>query len=112
MGNGNESSEQHNDLIVIGGAAGLAAAFRARFRKADVAVIQESPIGGDCTFTGSVPSKALLAAAAHGLDFGEVMKSVEQVAAAEDAEVLRGRGIGVIGGRGRLGSPRRGKPTV
>jgi pyruvate/2-oxoglutarate dehydrogenase complex dihydrolipoamide dehydrogenase (E3) component len=117
MGHGKNSTKQHKDLIVIGGgAAGLGAAFRAKFRKADVAVVQEGRIGGDCTFTGCVPSKALLAAAGRGLAFGDAMKSVEaaveQVAAAEDAEVLRARGIGVIEGRGRLGSPRRGTPTV
>ena len=31
---------------------------------------ERSPLGGDCTFTGCVPSKTLLAAAAQGLDFG------------------------------------------
>ncbi len=53
------------DLLVIGsGSAGLQAAkVAARFGKS-VAIIEKAPVfGGDCTWTGCVPSKTLLAAA-------------------------------------------------
>jgi pyruvate/2-oxoglutarate dehydrogenase complex dihydrolipoamide dehydrogenase (E3) component len=53
------------DLIIIGaGAAGLIAADFARNLGADVALIEADRIGGDCTWTGCVPSKSLLKAAA------------------------------------------------
>lgn len=95
------------DLLVIGGgAAGLAAAFGARWRGKRVTIVQDGPIGGDCTFTGCVPSKALLAAAAAGHSFDRAMSdvrgAVDAVAAEESAEALKVRGIDVIEGRGRF----------
>ncbi|MGH3002600.1 MAG: FAD-dependent oxidoreductase, partial [Gaiellaceae bacterium] len=50
------------DVIVIGGGtAGLTAALAARVEGASVALIEAEPrIGGDCTFRGCVPSKALI----------------------------------------------------
>ena len=52
------------DLIVIGaGSAGLTAARFARQLGLSVAMIERSRVGGDCTWTGCVPSKALLKAA-------------------------------------------------
>lgn len=52
------------DLIVVGGgSAGLTAAkFAATFGKS-VCLVEGSRVGGDCTWTGCVPSKTLLAAA-------------------------------------------------
>lgn len=54
------------DLLVVGGgSAGLTAAkFAARFGKS-VAIVEKAKLGGDCTWTGCVPSKALLASAAR-----------------------------------------------
>ena len=52
------------DLVVIGGgSAGLTAAkFAATFGKSAV-IIEQAKLGGDCTWTGCVPSKALLKSA-------------------------------------------------
>ena len=96
-----------HDLIVVGGgAAGLGAARAALWAGADVAMVTDSAPGGDCTFTGCVPSKTLLAAARDGLDFAEAMArvraTVEHIAATESAEVLRAEGATVIEGRARL----------
>ena len=96
-----------HDLIVVGGgAAGLAAVRAARWAGADVAMVTDSAPGGDCTFTGCVPSKTLLAASRDGLGFAEAMArvraTVEHIAATESAEVLRAEGATVIEGRGRL----------
>ena len=96
-----------HDLIVVGGgAAGLGAVRAALWAGADVALVTDEAPGGDCTFTGCVPSKTLLAAARDGLDFGAAMArvraAVEQVAATESAEILRGQGATVIEGRARL----------
>lgn len=96
-----------HDLVVVGaGAAGLAAAHTGRLRGASVCIVQDGPVGGDCTWTGCIPSKTLLAAAAHGASFDEAMARVRatvlDVAASESAAVLREQGIAVIEGRGRL----------
>ncbi len=98
------------DLVVIGGgAAGLVAAREARRRKASVVIVQDGPIGGDCTFTGCVPSKALLAAAARRDSFAVAMASVrravDHIAATEDAPALAKAGIDTIEGRARLRGP-------
>jgi pyruvate/2-oxoglutarate dehydrogenase complex dihydrolipoamide dehydrogenase (E3) component len=82
------------DVVVIGGgAAGLAAAGAAV--RAQVRVLLVGEIGGDCTFTGCVPSKTLIDAAAHGVPFADAMArvraTVARIAATETAEVLRGR---------------------
>ncbi|MGH9193928.1 MAG: FAD-dependent oxidoreductase, partial [Acidimicrobiales bacterium] len=45
------------DLVVIGGgAAGITAAREGARRGARTALVQDGPVGGDCTFTGCVPS--------------------------------------------------------
>ena len=50
-------------LIICGGSAGLTAAkFAATFGKS-VTIIEKAKLGGDCTWTGCVPSKTLLAIA-------------------------------------------------
>jgi pyruvate/2-oxoglutarate dehydrogenase complex dihydrolipoamide dehydrogenase (E3) component len=59
------------EIIVIGGGtAGITAALAARAQGRTVALVEREPrLGGDCTFYGCVPSKALLATAklAHEL---------------------------------------------
>ncbi len=100
------------ELVVIGGGAGgLVAAREARRRGARVAIVQDGPLGGDCTFTGCVPSKALLAAAARGLRFDDAMarvhRAVATIAATEDAAALSRDGIDVISGFARFTSPDR-----
>src|SRR5690349_4031829 len=50
-----------HDLIIIGaGSGGLTAARFAARLGAKVALVEKHRIGGDCTWTGCVPSKALL----------------------------------------------------
>lgn len=93
-------------IVIGGGAAGLAAAEAAAHGKARVLLVAEGEIGGDCTFTGCVPSKTLIAAAAQGLSFPDAMArvraTVARIAATENESVLRGQGIEVLRGRARL----------
>ena len=96
-----------HDLIVVGGgAAGLGAVRAALWAGAEVALITDSAPGGDCTFTGCVPSKTLLAAARDGLGFTEAMarvrSTVAHIAATESVEVLQREGATVVEGRARL----------
>ena len=80
------------DLLVIGGgSAGIGAAkYAAKFGKR-VALIEKDRLGGDCTWTGCVPSKTLLASAkrAHaartassfGVSTGEVTVDMRAIKA-------------------------------
>ena len=52
------------DVIVIGGgSAGLYAATAAKSQGAKVCLIEKSKLGGECTWTGCIPSKALIKSA-------------------------------------------------
>lgn len=95
------------DLIIIGGGgAGISAARDGVRRGAHTLLITDGPPGGDCTFTGCVPSKTLLAAAERGDSFSDAMAAVhsaiDTIAAAEDADTLRREGFDVVDGRGEF----------
>ena len=96
-----------HDLIVIGGgAAGLAAARAGQWTSSDTLMVTDGPPGGDCTFTGCVPSKTLLSAARDGDGFtaamARVQATVDRIAATETSDVLRAHGTQVIEARARL----------
>ncbi len=58
------------DLVIVGaGSAGIVAAKFAGRVGAKVALVDSGRIGGDCTWTGCVPSKALIRAARAAYDF-------------------------------------------
>ena len=95
-----------NLLVIGGGAGGIGAAQAAARRGASVTIVQDGPIGGDCTFTGCVPSKTLLAAAASGASFDDAMARVRsvvgEIAANEDDRAMAAQGIEVLHGRAEL----------
>ena len=108
------------DLIVIGsGSAGLVAARFARQLGLSVGMVERSRVGGDCTWTGCIPSKALLKAAgiAHSIrtadrfglpgispevDLRTVMERIRSVIGhiydTESPDVLASEGVDVISG--------------
>ena len=115
------------DLVIIGaGSAGLTAAGLAVQLGARVALVEKHRIGGDCTWTGCVPSKTLLKAAkvAHEMrtadhfgltavepkvDLKSVMAHVRDVVAEvyreESPDALRADGIDVFLGAARFLDP-------
>lgn len=98
------------DLLVIGGgAAGMAAARTAVRLERSVLLVQDGPVGGDCTFTGCVPSKTLIESAHDRVPFEQAMHAVRstvaRIAATETADVLRAEGVQVLEGRARLTAP-------
>jgi pyruvate/2-oxoglutarate dehydrogenase complex dihydrolipoamide dehydrogenase (E3) component len=82
------------DVVVIGaGAAGLGAARAAVRRGAKTLLVSDSEPGGDCTFTGCVPSKTLIESARSGASYAVAAQRIRDViaaiAATEDADTLR-----------------------
>ncbi|MCA1605815.1 MAG: FAD-dependent oxidoreductase, partial [Acidobacteria bacterium] len=72
------------DLIVIGGgSAGLVVAGGAAQLGARVALVEKKALGGDCLYTGCVPSKTFIRSARfaadvrRGEDFGFVTPTLE-----------------------------------
>jgi pyruvate/2-oxoglutarate dehydrogenase complex dihydrolipoamide dehydrogenase (E3) component len=115
-------SETYDIIIIGGGSAGLIAADFAVQLDTKVALVEKHRIGGDCTWTGCVPSKTLLKVAnvAHEIrtadryglapsepeiDLKKVMTHVQavidEIYKHETPEVLRAKGIDVF-----IGSPR------
>lgn len=112
------------DLVIIGaGSGGLTAAGFAAQLGARVALVEKGRIGGDCTWTGCVPSKALLKVAkvAHEVRTasrfgiaaeppivdmakvrGYVRQCIEQVYRFETPDQLAKQGIEVIQGAARF----------
>jgi pyruvate/2-oxoglutarate dehydrogenase complex dihydrolipoamide dehydrogenase (E3) component len=115
-----ENSELTPDLCVIGaGVGGLSAAAAAAAMGAPVVLIEKGRVGGQNLNTGSVPSKALRAAAQHaealrngvrfgvksvrsGIDFAavnaHVRGAIESIAPQESAERFTGLGVRVLTG--------------
>lgn len=115
------------DLLVVGGGtAGIVAAKTAAGFGASVLLVERDRTGGDCLWTGCVPSKALLAAAhaaadarsaAHlgvhvetvRVDFAEVMAHVRLAIAAieptDSPAALRAAGVRVVHGTALLTGP-------
>lgn len=111
------------DLVVIGGgSAGLIAARTARLLGATVALIERSRLGGDCLWTGCVPSKALIARAreheaarrlagtdASRADDGAIFDAVDtardRLAAGDSEASLTRDGVAVIRGSARFTGP-------
>ena len=67
------STTRYDFVVIGGGSAGLTAARFAASRGRSVAIIEVNRLGGDCTWTGCVPSKALIRAArvAHEANNGQ-----------------------------------------
>ncbi|WP_394551914.1 dihydrolipoyl dehydrogenase [Agromyces sp. MMS24-JH15] len=116
-------SEQHFDLVVLGGGSGgYAAALRAAELGSSVALIEKGKLGGTCLHRGCIPTKALLHAAEVADSTRESARfgiratfegvDIDQVSAYRDSIItskwkglqglIKARGITVVEGEGRL----------
>lgn len=98
------------DLIVVGGGpGGMAAAWAAARAGLRPLLVQLGPIGGECTFSGCVPSKTVIEAAARAASFGEAMgearRVVANLAGGEDDQVFHREGVDVLHGWATFRSP-------
>lgn len=89
------------DICVIGaGSGGLSVAAGAVQMGAQVVLIEGHKMGGDCLNYGCVPSKALLSAAAKGLDWtaahAHVRDSIDRIAPNDSQTRFEGLGCTVI----------------
>ena len=112
------------DLIVIGGgSAGLVASKTAAGFGARVLLIERARLGGDCLWTGCVPSKALIAAAhdaataarlgvngGRGATFrsarASVQHAIQTIAPVDSREALEADGVAVGAGQATFTSGR------
>jgi pyruvate/2-oxoglutarate dehydrogenase complex dihydrolipoamide dehydrogenase (E3) component len=116
------------DLVIVGmGSAGLVAAEFAARLDLRVAAVEADRLGGDCLWTGCVPSKTLLAAAKaaqtmrtadrHGLTpvepqiepsrvWRRIREVQERIASTDDSpEWFEAMGVELVSGRARLAGP-------
>lgn len=117
---------EHDLVVVGGGTAGLVSAAGAAYLGARPAIVEREALGGDCLWTGCVPSKALLATArlAAGMadaprlglaahapahDFAAIMARMREargvVARHDDPERFRSMGVAVHLGEARFTGP-------
>ncbi|WP_336924153.1 dihydrolipoyl dehydrogenase family protein [Aquipuribacter sp. SD81] len=93
-------------VVVGGGGAGLAAARTAAAAGARTTLVSAGPLGGDCTWTGCVPSKALLERTALGEGWERARTHLldvrARIAATEDATALARDDVATLAGTARL----------
>ncbi len=103
------------DLVVVGGGtAGIVAAKTAADTGASVLLVERHRTGGDCLWTGCVPSKTLLGQAhrsdAAGVDFGAAMarvhRAIETIEPVDSPTDLRRAGVAVVHAEARFSGPR------
>lgn len=115
-----------NLIVIGGGSAGLVAAYTAAVARARVTLIERDRLGGDCLYTGCVPSKALIRSARLlsqsrrprdfgfrrmdvEFDFAEVMDRVHRVIRRiephDAAERYTALGVECIQGEARITTP-------
>ncbi len=119
-------SEQNFDIVILGaGSGGYAAALRASELGFSVALVEKNKLGGTCLHVGCIPTKALLHSAEvadfaresakygvtatfEGIDIAAVTAYREGIVSSKYKGLqglIKGRGITVVEGEGRLASP-------
>jgi pyruvate/2-oxoglutarate dehydrogenase complex dihydrolipoamide dehydrogenase (E3) component len=118
--------ERYDLAVIGGGTAGLVSAAVSAGIGARTALVEQHRLGGECLWTGCVPSKAIIRSASvlhairraadYGIDavqaradFGRVMERVHAIIGRiqphDSPERFRGMGVDVVEGRARFVSP-------
>lgn len=99
-------SKTYKATVIGAGSGGLTLAIGLAGFGHDIALVEASNVGGDCTNVGCVPSKALLHAAAAGVDepFRYVRDKRDELNEREDHEMVEHDQIDLVRGNGRLTS--------
>ncbi|HEX4575655.1 MAG TPA: FAD-dependent oxidoreductase [Gemmatimonadales bacterium] len=110
-------TDHTHDIIVIGGGtAGLVTAAGAAALGAKAALVERAALGGDCLWTGCVPSKALIAFARKRQLSGVgtwadavawLRSARDRIAMHDDPQRFRGLGVDVILSPARVAGPER-----
>ncbi len=106
-----QPKHDHYDLVVIGaGAGGLVTSGGAAQLGARTLLIEQHRLGGECLYTGCVPSKALIASAAHGPKNwpsaqAAVRGAITTIEPHDSPERFEGFGVEVVIGRAEFDSP-------
>ncbi len=121
-----DNAENNFDVVILGaGSGGYACALRAAQLGLSVALVEKDKVGGTCLHIGCIPTKALLHAAEvadsareseqfgvnatlEGIDMGGVNKYKDGVVSRLYkglTGLVKGRGITVVEGEGRLVAP-------
>lgn len=105
----------YNTIVIGGGAAGLVSSLITSALKAKVALIEKEKMGGDCLYTGCVPSKSLIHSARLArmrgtvLDFDQVIKQIKKVQAEiephDSKERYTAMGVDCVSGIAEILSP-------
>ena len=97
---GHDPDRIYRAAVIGSGSGGLTVAIGLSRLGHDVVLIEGGAVGGDCTNTGCIPSKALLHAAAAGIDdpFGYVRAKRDRLAAEEDHEMVTDERIHLVRG--------------
>lgn len=102
--------EKYDVIVIGGGGAGITASFTSAGFGKKTLVVEGKKMGGECTWSGCIPSKALINFAAEARISGkpdpDIMKAVrdiqETVYNHESPEVLAEKGIDFINGDARF----------
>lgn len=93
------TAREHDLIAIGGGTAGLVSAAGGAYLGVDAAIIEKVALGGDCLWTGCVPSKALIASArlAHAMRNADELGLTSAAPAHAFADVMarmrRARGV-------------------
>src|ERR1700759_3519498 len=120
-------ADNQSDLVILGGGSGgYAAALRAAELGRSVVLVEKDKVGGTCLHRGCIPTKALLHAGEiadqtresaafgvkstfDGIDMPGVHKYKDSVIAKNHkglTGLIKGRGIRIVDGEGRLTGPK------
>ncbi len=105
-----QTTERIAEVVVLGlGSGGQPVAEALAGAGIDVVAVEAHRVGGECPYVACIPSKALLVAAAHGLDWDEAVRRRDEAAEhRDDSDTAAGlveKGVELLRGTGTVTGP-------